>query len=139
MKLLGYENGENSLLLLTDAGRIKLEPVTPQIVRVVYTPHETFCTTPSLMMLPRGDAPVPTWCLDEDEQTLQMKTAYLQVVIQKATCAFTWMDDAGQLLSVNQSAAAKQLKPMETTRPDLIWSFRLGKPSMGWASTKKAF
>ncbi|HEX3051237.1 MAG TPA: TIM-barrel domain-containing protein, partial [Aggregatilineaceae bacterium] len=124
MKLLDYESGKSSLLLLTDAGRIKLEPINPQIVRVVFTPHETFCTTPSLMMLPRGDVEVPLWNIDEDAQTLRMKTAGLQVVIQKATCAFTWLDDAGQLLVREPERGGKtvETKGDYSARLDLIFS-----------------
>ena len=98
MKLLNTKIEENALLLLTDAGQIKIEPISPQIVRVVYTRREAFRTTPSLMMLPRSPDPSTEWTVEEDDQTLRLVTSQLQVVIQKATGAMTWLDTAGNLL-----------------------------------------
>ena len=124
MRLLSYENRENSLLILTDAGQIKLEPVTTQIVRVIYTPIETFRTTPSLMMLPRGTTSAAAWSAVEDDQTLRLKTPHLQVVIHKATCAFTWLDAAGSLLVREPERGGKTVgtEGDRSARLDLVFS-----------------
>jgi alpha-D-xyloside xylohydrolase len=124
MKLLSYKTEENFLLLQTDAGKIQLEPVNPKIMRVIYTPGEAFSATPSLMMLPRGTVPVPPWSVDEDNQTLRLKTTYLQVVIQKATGAFTWLNEAGHLLVREPEHGGKTVETDgdHSVRLDLVFS-----------------
>jgi alpha-D-xyloside xylohydrolase len=98
MKLLNTKIEETILLLLTDAGQLKIEPISPHIVRVIYTRRETFRTTPSLMMLPRSSDSFTEWTVEEDDRTLRLVTSQLQVMIQKATCAMNWLDAAGNLL-----------------------------------------
>ncbi len=124
MKLLNTKIEETSLLLLTDAGQVKLEPVSPQIVRVVYTKREAFRTTPSLMMLPRSPEPSIEWAVDEDDQTIRLVTSQLQVVVQKATCATTWLDTAGSLLVREPDGGGKtiDLEGDRAARLDLVFA-----------------
>ncbi len=111
MKLLNAQIEQNTLLLLTDAGRLKIEPVNPQIVRVVYTQQEAFRTSPSLMMLPRSPAPSHQWTVEGNEQTLRLVTSRLQLVIHKATGAMTWLDAAGNLLVREPEKGGKTIDP----------------------------
>ncbi len=124
MKLLNTQIEENTLLLLTDAGQLKIEPLNPQIVRVVYTRREAFRTTPSLMMLPPSPDPFTEWTVEEDDQTLRLVTSQLQVVIQKTTCAMTWLDAAGNLVVREPEQGGKIIDPErdQTARLDLVFA-----------------
>lgn len=124
MRLLSYERRENALVLLTDAGWLKLEPINPQIVRIVYTKRKAFRTTPSLMMLPRASAPSTEWTVEDDDGALRLVTSQLQVVIQKATGAITWLDALGNLLvrEPEQGGKTLDLEGDQAVRLDLIFS-----------------
>jgi alpha-D-xyloside xylohydrolase len=124
MRLLSYKNRENFLLLVTDGGWLKIDPVSPQIVRVVYTRREAFRTAPSLMMLPHSPNAFTEWTVEEDDQTLRLVTSQLQVQIHKATCAMTWRDAAGNLLVREPERGGKtiDLEGDQAARLDLVFA-----------------
>jgi alpha-D-xyloside xylohydrolase len=124
MKLLNTQIKENTLLLVTDTGRLKIEPISTQIVRVVYTRREAFRTSPSLMMLPRSSASPTKWTVEEDNLALRLVTSQLRVVIQKATCAMTWLDKAGDLLVREPETGGKiiDLGGNRAARLDLVFA-----------------
>lgn len=124
MRLLSYENREDFLLLLTDIGKLKIEPISPQIVRVVYTRREAFRATPSLMMLPRPPVPPTKWAVEEADHTLRVITSQLQVEIQKATGAITWLDAAGKLLvrEPEQGGKTIDLEDDHAARLELVFA-----------------
>jgi alpha-D-xyloside xylohydrolase len=124
MKLLNSKIEGNSLLFLTDEGRLKLEPISPQIVRVVYTRRDAFRTTPSLMILPRPPAQSTEWTVAEEDELIQLATSQLQVVIQKATGAITWLDSVGNLLVREPAKSSKtiEIEGNQAARLDLVFA-----------------
>ncbi len=121
MKVLKFEVSSNSLLLTTNDGQLRLEVIDEHVIRVVYTRRETFSMTPSLMMLPREDTRID-WSIEENGNTLTLKTSQLQLVIQRNTCAFTWLDADGNLLVREPDTGGKTLEevPVELTESVIL-------------------
>ncbi len=109
MRIVNFEVSNNLLLLATDDGQLKLEVIGESIILVVYTRRDTFSATSSLMMLPRQDTQVD-WSIEENDDALVLKTAQLQLVIQRETCAFTWLDADGKVLVREPDAGGKTLE-----------------------------
>jgi alpha-D-xyloside xylohydrolase len=109
VRVVKFEVDTNLLLLTTDDGQLKLEVISERIIRVVYTRRETFSLQPSLMMLPRQNTQID-WSIEDSRSTLTLKTAQLQLVIQKSTGAFTWLNLSGDLLVREPDTGGKTLE-----------------------------
>jgi alpha-D-xyloside xylohydrolase len=131
MQLRQLTRDSDSITLETPAGKIRLQVWAEKIVHVQFTRQEHFSETPSLMVLPKAaqSEPETPWSVEESDQALILRTRSLRLAVRKDTCAFTWMDGAGNLLVSEPPGGGKALHETEiegrrlfSTRLDLVFS-----------------
>jgi len=115
MKLMQIAATEKGLGLETDAGRIRLEPLLPGAIRVTVTGRGTFLEKESPVLAGMPKAPAP-WRHEVSPETVHLYTEGLQLVIRRDTCAFTWLDAAGRLLTREPVRGGKVLEPFDVVR-----------------------
>lgn len=115
MKIKNIQQQSDGLYLTTTDGQIKLEVLGDRVIRVVYTQQKLFSDKSSLMILPQKRKAC-SWSLKEDESVLTLATEQMQVVIQKGTAAFTWLDATGNLLVQEPGRGGKWLDEIPVER-----------------------
>lgn len=114
MKYLSYTSNGNTIELQTTAGKMRLQPRGENIVHVQYTLAKQFSTKPSLMVLPAAQQESQVgWVVEDTDDALLLSTASLRLKIDKQTCAFTWMDSAGNLLVREPEVDSKLLTEVD--------------------------
>lgn len=115
MRICNYEKHKDHLLLKTGKGKIKLEPFTDSIVRIVYTLEDDFSPKDSLIV--RRDAKKElAYDVMESEDEIKFYTKNLQIVINKETGAFIYMDRNGQILVKEPEHGGKLLDPIDVEK-----------------------
>ena len=97
MKVHQTDRQPAALTLLTDVGRMRLDFISPDIVRVRCTMRDRFSDAPSLAVLPQPPGHV-AWSLREGPDEIAAGTDSLRVTIDRHTGVFTWADAAGRTL-----------------------------------------
>lgn len=97
MELTSFKKLEDAVVMQTTAGMLRVQVVSEKILRVQYTLAGQFSGEPGLLVLPqvRQEA---AWDVEEDEESLFITTRSVRLVVDRRTCAFAWMDSAGNLL-----------------------------------------
>jgi alpha-D-xyloside xylohydrolase len=103
------------VVLSTDHGRVKIEPRTPSIVRVVHTLQETFSQVPSLSVLPGAGAPV-AWDVQETGSAIQVRTERLHLHIDAETGAITYTDAQEVVLTREPARGGRELAAVDVVK-----------------------
>lgn len=115
MRVCKYEVNNDHLLLMTSKGKVKLEPFTDSVVRIVYTLEDSFSDKDSLIV--REDAKEKVaFDVIEAEEEIKLSTANLQIAINKETGAFIYMDGKGQVLVKEPAEGGKILTPTDVVK-----------------------
>lgn len=111
-RIIRVERIENMFVLHTNHGRIKIEPKTPNILRIVYTLREEFSAVekPGVTMT-KGYA---RWDYEETKQRLTLNTGKLLVHIDKETASFRYYDQSGKLLLAEREYESKNLEEFDS-------------------------
>ncbi|AEE97743.1 TIM-barrel domain-containing protein [Mahella australiensis] len=88
---------QNSVILNTDRGKFKLEPLADSIVHITYTLEPAFSSKESLMIVPQA-RDYASWHIEDSDKSISLVTERLKIVVDKATCAFSYFDAEGGLL-----------------------------------------
>ena len=106
----------DAVVVETSTGRLRIQVVDPQTMRVVFTAQPSFGTARSLVVLPGPDRSAPL--VEETAEVLLLSTPRLRLAIDRASGAFTWSDDAGELLvrEPHDGADTKTLQPIDVLR-----------------------
>ncbi|MFB6151461.1 MAG: TIM-barrel domain-containing protein [Haloarculaceae archaeon] len=91
--------------------RLRVEPVSDDIVRVVYTGGEVAPVEESLMVESLPDVAVD-WTLQEGEETVSLSTGGVTLSVDRETAAFTWRDAEGDRLVREPAEGGKHLSPV---------------------------
>ncbi len=111
-KIIAARRKEGALVLDTENGLIKVEPVNESIFRIVYTLGNEFSQVRGLGIEHRND--FKDWQFDEDENTVRLKTSELQVVIEKSDSRMTYYDAKGRRLTGEPEKRGKELIPFDS-------------------------
>ena len=116
MLIESHRTESDGVIVETSSGRLKLQVIDAQTMRVVFTARPSFSTAASLMVLTGLERSAPR--VDETDEDLILSTPRLQVAIDKRSGAFTWMDDAGQMLfrEPRDGGETKLLQPVDVMR-----------------------
>lgn len=117
MKVTDCRRDDTGLVLTTSEGLLKLQVCAEDVIRVVYTREPEFSARPSLAVIRRDLAPAE-WEADETDTTLELRTPRLQLSIDRATGAFTWLDADGNLLTREPERGGKTLSQIEVRKID---------------------
>jgi alpha-D-xyloside xylohydrolase len=96
MYVKDYRVERGALVIRTSHGRLKLQALAPEIIRVVYTAREDFGTADSLMVL--RQSPASPLVVSETDDALWASTSAIRLRIDAGSGAFTWTDAQGRLL-----------------------------------------
>ena len=101
----------DGILITHDGSLIKIEVRADDTIRVASAHDRTFFSHASLMTVPRAGA-APTWTLATDEHTATVRTTQLQVRVDLASAAVSFLDLAGKPLLAEQPAS-RRIEPAE--------------------------
>jgi alpha-D-xyloside xylohydrolase len=96
----------------TDAGRIKIQVCTDEIIHVVAAPGKDFSTRPSLMTDKTSWPPVK-WTVKEEHGEIVLSTARLSVHVNEKKGTVAFFDAAGNPILQEKSADGKIITPAE--------------------------
>ncbi len=116
MQLIRYILQGNTALIETTAGYLRLTPYSDSVVRITYAPTQDFSTQVSLMVLASPDASVAV-DVRETADAVIYSMPNLSIQINRQTCAFTYLDRAGQLLTKEPDRGGKTLIPVDVIKP----------------------
>ncbi|MFJ5303184.1 DUF4968 domain-containing protein [Streptomyces sp. NPDC088350] len=111
-----YRVEADGVVVLADAGRLRIQVLDPGIMRVVQTRRDRFGTAESLMVLP---APATAPHVSEVDDGLLLSAPALRLAINSRSGAFTWTDATGRLLvrEPHEGTATRTLEETEVHRP----------------------
>ncbi len=116
MKLLDYRVNTDGVTMSTANGMMQVAFCTPSIARIRYTLETSFSENESLMVIKRTNTEEIHWQLHDQAEYLELLTDVLTVKVDKATCAFTYLDADGNVLTKEPSKGGKTLERMDVMR-----------------------
>lgn len=109
MKLTTFERESSGVTLRTTDGMMHVAFCAPGIVRIRYTLDTSFSDKKSLMIVKHPDSMQVQWTIAEDSTHLELSTDLLTIRVDKSTCAFSYLDANGRLLTKEPSKGGKTL------------------------------
>ena len=119
------EQTENGVIVQVDyqqTRQVRLEVVTPRIIRVSATPDKQFSTRESLILIKEGQS-IPDFRLEEDEVQVQLITSEVIAMVDKQTGEVSFTDREGKILLQEEQGGKRQFWPL-TVDGDKGYSFR---------------
>ncbi len=110
MKAKFFKKNTNGIILHTTKGKINIQVCTDNIIRIVYTLNNEFSEKESLMIVKKTIDNI-YWKVDETDTFIKVSTAKLQIKINKESCAFSYFDAEGNLLTKEPDSGGKELTP----------------------------
>jgi len=103
---------KDSLILVTDRGRIKLEPKAPGIVRIVYTLRDDFSQEckPGVV----NQEAFPHWDYQQSEDEICLSTDLLKLRISLATASIRYYDANNHLLLKERDYESRTLEEFDS-------------------------
>ncbi len=108
----GAEKLADGVVLQRPDGLLKLEVRADNIVRVAFGPDRAFFARESAMLDPRRAPAAVEWTTEESDTTLTLRTARLQVRVDRASGAVAFFDAAGAPL-LAERADGRAVEPAE--------------------------
>lgn len=106
-----YEKREDGLLLVSERGKLRLTPVSDEIIRVTYTEEDDFTTTVKDGILPY--IPLSEWKIEESGREIIVSTAKCTVTASKENGAVSFFGADGRLL-LQEKAGGKSVERFQT-------------------------
>jgi alpha-D-xyloside xylohydrolase len=103
---------QDSLILYSEDGLTKLEPKSPDIIRIVYTQKDSFLSQakPGVVY----DETFSGWDYTENGQEIRLNTGSLSVAIDKNTASLKYYDHMGKLLLGEREYESKNLEEFDS-------------------------
>ncbi|WP_407270895.1 TIM-barrel domain-containing protein [Radiobacillus sp. PE A8.2] len=116
MRLDKFDEVSNGVFLKTSEGIMQVTFCAPGIARIRYTLESTFSDKESLMVTQSFDDKDIQFNVYEDDHHLELSTNLLTIRIEKSTCAFTYLDANGCLITKEPSKGGKTLERTDVVR-----------------------
>ncbi|WP_124066169.1 glycoside hydrolase family 31 protein [Clostridium sp. E02] len=97
----------DGLILYSEDGTMKLEPMSPDIIRIVYTKKDTFVTKKNPGIVPMKS--FNQWNVEELEQEIRLVTSRLFLRINRASASIGYYKAGGRLLLQEREFESKDL------------------------------
>ncbi|MBI5929908.1 MAG: DUF5110 domain-containing protein [Chloroflexi bacterium] len=110
--MIQYTIRSNAVIIETTKGFLELTAYTDDRVRVRYASTREFGTKKSLMIQCSPSTSVEA-DITETAEALIFSTRKLSIRINKQTCAFTYLDSSGQILTKEPDRGGKTLVPVD--------------------------
>lgn len=98
---------------------VRLQVLTDQIIRVSSVPGKHFADKPSLMIIDQLPA-VPDYTVEEEEDAIILKTAYLRARVLKATGEVIFTDADGNMILAEKQGGGKSFETVSIEGEDFI-------------------
>ena len=111
-KITEVKRVQDTLILYSEDGLTKLEPILPEIIRIVYTQRDNFSTQvkPGVIY----DETFSGWDFKENGQEIRLNTGSLSVVIDKNTASLKYYNHKGKLLFGERDYESKNLEEFDS-------------------------
>lgn len=113
-KIIRMERIEDTLILYSEKGKIKLEPKSDTIVRVVYTQKEHFSKQVKPGVINHNT--YASWDYKETDHDIILITDKLNLIINKKTASMKYCDSKGKLLLAERENESKTLEEFDSFR-----------------------
>lgn len=110
MKLKNVTSASDGIRLETAEGIMHISFCMPGIARIRYTRDSELSGKQSLVVVSRPEAEVVQWTVADHPEHLEISTALLTIRVHKMTCAFSYWDADGRLLTKEPSRGGKTLE-----------------------------
>jgi alpha-D-xyloside xylohydrolase len=107
-RIIGVKRTQGALILSTNNGKIKLEPKSSEIIRVVYTLKDTFSVQEKPGIICK--AVYDEWNYNEGENEITLTTRRITLRINKETASIQYYDNKGKLLLKERDYESKNLE-----------------------------
>ncbi len=111
-KITDIKRIQDSLILYSEGGLTKLEPKSPDIIRIVYTQKDTFSSQAKPGVI--YDETFSDWDYKENDFEISLNTGSLSVVIDKNTASLKYYDHKGKLLLGERDYESKNLEEFDS-------------------------
>lgn len=111
-----FQEQTDGVLFNLTQGKLKLQILSDDIIRVLYTPTDTFPTRESVSVIKRDWAPVD-YQTDEDKLIVTVRTKAIKATVNKATSAVNFYDTNGRLL-LAEPAGGRSMLPVNVAGED---------------------
>ena len=124
-RITGVERTQGALILSTNHGRIKLEPKSSGIIRVVYSLSDTFSDQekPGVVYKEAYDE----WDYQESEEEIKLSTDKIQLKISRETASIQYYDHKGKLLLKERDYESKNLEAFSSYKTVIDEATRIEK------------
>lgn len=116
MQLKHCQNGPGGVRLETTEGIMHITFSTPGISRIRYTLNTELSGKESLVIVDRQEAEGVKWTVVDQMDKLEISTALITIQVDKLTCAFSYWDAEGKLLTREPARGGKTLEQTEVYR-----------------------
>lgn len=110
MKLSHFQTDDNGVSLFTEAGLMHISLCGPGIARIRYTLDNRFNEKESLMIVKRPHKKDIQWTIADQPEYLEISSDLFVIRVNKATCAFSYWDKEGKLLTQEPERGGKTLE-----------------------------
>lgn len=113
MKLKHVQSDSDGVRLETTEGIMYINFYTPGIARVRYTLDSELSGKQSFVVVSRPQIDEVYWAVTDHSDYLEISTTLLTVQVDKVTCAFSYWDAKGKLLTREPSRGGKTLERVD--------------------------
>ena len=92
-----YEKLPDGVVVDVEPGKLKIEVGTDSVIRVLYSPADTFPEINSLLVIER-DRPAVDWSVEENGDTVSVSTKKIQARVALDTGTVTFLDADGNVV-----------------------------------------
>lgn len=103
------EDNSNGVVFCSAERRLRIQFFTDSIARITFTAHRRFCDQPSRIVI--GTPEKITYEVLEQSEAYILRTAALQIVLDKTTGALSYLTRQGKLLMREPERGGKRLTP----------------------------
>lgn len=115
MHAIHYTVQGNTVIIETTNGFLRLTAYSDSIIRIRYAATQAFSTKESLVITASPNSTVDLK-LSERAEALIVSTPKLSIRVNRATCAFTYLDSSGQILTKEPGRGGKTLIPVDVIK-----------------------
>lgn len=105
----GFKKQSDGVLFDLDKGLLKIKICTADIIEVKYTVFNAFQTKESLVVNNKWDKPI-SFSVNDNGSTVTIATARLNIVIDKATNAISYLTKQGKLITSENKSNNKSMQ-----------------------------
>lgn len=114
----GYQKTQNGVIInlqqkqSSNAGKVRLQVINDKVIRISATPDRQFSQKKSLIIVPQEEKQTP-FSVEETEQQLTLRTAALQVNVNRQTGEIRFADTDGNTILCENAGGGKTFTPIE--------------------------